>query len=182
MNSIYHCYSEEETETHNTCKDPCRHPIPGHVLLRCNNGGFGPRNVNFETPRLPVTFNQPIASVTIDTTYLKCPRVLINFVGILTVTPVTNTAISTLNFTLFRMCKGDKIRQPVSTFTFSTVVVTDSPDSRTLNFQYSSCGSECGDCCIYTLELTSISNGINTGVLTYSINGELCELAIEAGR
>lgn len=181
MNSMSKYHKNEENKTHDentACYDSCKHPAPGKSLLRCSNGGFSSTDITFVAANTPLTLNRPIASVSIDTTCLCRPSILIDFAGILTGTPITVTAVALFNFTLFKTCKGMRVRIPVATFSYSFLNVFTLPDSRTLKFEYSSCDDLCEDCCTYTLELTSISN-IAPGVVNFSITGKLCALAIE---
>jgi hypothetical protein len=114
------------------------------------------------------TFNQTIASVSINTCRLNHPKILIEFSGTLNVTPTTS-AISTLVFTLFRSCRGTDVREPLTTFNFYlTDVVSAITTSQTLVFKYISKDS-CRECCSYDLELTSITT-LELGTTTYSIN------------
>ncbi|WP_411678881.1 DUF4489 domain-containing protein [Clostridium thailandense] len=182
MNSISKYYDKANTaqDKNIDCYDNCKHPAPGKALLRCNNGSFGPGLIVFPTPDIPIAVNQPIASVTIDTACLCNPEVLVDFAGILTGTIIDAAIIATLNFTLYKTCKGIAAPIPLTTFTFSYVnVISPFPDSRTLKFEYLSCDNMCVDCCTYTLELTSISN-LGVGTISISINGNIFILAVES--
>lgn len=165
---------------HEKDSSSCFHTLKGESLLRYSNGYLVLNNLTVSEGNLTQIFNQPIASITIDTTCLCKPKLLINFSGILTVTPLNNVAASRFTFTLFRICKDIKIPQVVSTFNFDYRNLTPSfPDSRTLDLKYSACDDYFRGCCTYIIELTSITNSFLT-TSNLSINGTLSGLAIES--
>jgi len=104
------------------------------------------------------TFNQPIASVTVDLSCIENANILLDFTGVLNVT-TTVAATCALTFTLFKTCRRQRIRQALTAYTF---FVADGfggvTTSHTLSFKYPMRNDHCQDCCTYTLELTSISN------------------------
>lgn len=181
MNSLSNCNCDKKVpnhDQHDDCDNYCKHPLPGKALLRCNNGNFGTTNVSLLIPPFSQTFNQPIASVTIDTTCLYRKKILVDFAGILTSRLVVGLFTGTLIFTLFKTCKESRVRQSVITFTFNFLSLLSAPEDRALNFEYSYCEDQCDDCCTYTLEMTNISSETPTSV-ELSINGTLCVLAVE---
>lgn len=184
MNSIYKYNLDKETsinEQHRNYNSDCQQLLPTQVILKSNYSNFGPLDVTFTLDSLIQTFNQAVANVTIDTTNLNCPNLLIDFTGILNVT-TTVSATSSLVFTLFRYCKEMRIRQPVTTFNFFVADITGGVTvSHTLDFVYSSQNDNCKDCCTYILELTSISN-VDLGTITYFINGTITAFAVESSR
>lgn len=147
------------------------------VILESNYGNFGPLDVTFVGGETP-TFNQAIASVTVDLSCINCANILIDFTGILNVT-TTVPATGALTFTLFKTCRRQMTRQPLATFTFFVADTTGGvTTSHALAFKYPSRNDHCQDCCTYTLELNSISN-LDLGTITYSINGTLSALVVE---
>lgn len=157
----------------------CRHPVPKGVILETGFGNLGPLDITFAEGEQFQTLNRPIASVTIDTTCLKCADILIDFIGILNVT-TTVAATSTLTFTLFRICSGFSSPQPIATTNFSVVEATGGvTTSQTLSFRYPFKSDNCGECCTYVLDLTSIFN-LDLGTLTYAISGTMSALAIDS--
>lgn len=178
------------------CQPEKKPSIPGRTILKCSEGSFGPTNFNFSaaTSADPRTqnVNEVIASVTIDTSCLCCPRILIDFTGVLTssvsaseFSPDTDPfrILEEFDFTLYKTCRDSNVRLPVKTFTISqgNTNTSDTPfkDSRTLKFEYFSCEDQCGNCCTYTLELTSITDSA-FAVFALSINGTLCAHAVES--
>lgn len=159
----------------------CQHSSGNKVIFESSYGNFGPLDVTFAEGATFLTFNQPIASVTIDTTCLNVKNVVVDFTGILNVT-TTVAATSTLTFTLFRICNDMRLPQPVSTVNFFVADTTGGvTTSHTLAFRFPFRNDECKDCCTYVLELTNISN-LDLGTITYSINGTLSALAIVSDR
>ncbi|WP_312653892.1 DUF4489 domain-containing protein [Aminipila sp.] len=158
----------------------CFNTLPEKLLLKCSNGNIVLNNLTLLGGNTIQNFNQPIANVSIDTACFCNPELLIDFTGILTVTPLDSTAVMTFTFTLFRICEGIRTPQAVSTFEFNyTNIFPPYPDSRTLIFEYSPCDDQCKECCTYILELTSIYYlfPVTTNI---SINGTLCALAVKA--
>lgn len=182
MNSLSQCNSNEQClayDKHHHCDNNCIHPAPGKLILRCSNGSFA-TNINIVAPPFIQVFNQPIASVSMDTTSLKCPSILIDFAGILTTIPTPGIISLTATFTLFKTCKESKIRQPVATYNFNVVnLFSPFPDSQTIKFEYSPCDDECEDCCTYTLEFTRVSSFFQS-IGSISINGTLCVLTVDS--
>lgn len=167
-------------ETANCRRDKdcgCRHPSGNKVIFKTNYGNFGPLNVTFTDGALLQTFNQPIASVTIDTTCVDVKNIVIEFTGILNVTTIF-AATSTLTFTLFRICSDMRTRQAVSTVNyFAADILGGVTTSHTLVYRFPFSNDGCKDCCSYVLELTSINNP-DFGTITYAINGILSALGI----
>jgi len=167
-------------ETSNCKQDQdcdCKHPFGNKVIFESSYGNFGPLDVTFVEGDTLLTFNQAIASVTIDTTCLNAKNIIIDFTGILNVT-TTVAATSTLTFTLFRICNDMRLRQPLSMVNFFVADTTGGvTTSHTLAFKFPFRNDECKDCCTYILDLTNISN-LDLGTITYSINGTLSALAI----
>ena len=174
-------YSLHE-ETSNRGKDEdcdCKHPAPRGVILETEYGNFGPLDITFALGTSTQTFNQPIASVTIDTACLNNADVLIDFIGILNVT-TTVAATSTLTFTLSKICNGYITPQTIATTNFFVADVTGGvTTSHTLALRYPLKNDDCRDCCTYVLALSSIFN-LDFGTITYAINGTISALAIDS--
>jgi len=161
------------------CK--CQHPFGNKVIFESRYGNLGPIDVTFAEAATLQALNQPIGSITVDTACEEVKTVVIDFTGILNVT-TTVAAISTLTFTLYRICSDMRTRQPVSTVNFSIADTTGGlTTSHTLAFKFPFKNEECKDCCTYVLELINISN-FDFGTITYSINGTLSALVIVSSR
>lgn len=149
------------------------------VILESNYGNFGPLDVTFADDAVGIpTFNQAIASVTVDLSCIENANILLDFTGVLNVTP-TVPATGALTFTLFKTCRRQRNRQALATYTFFVIDAFGGfTTSHTLAYKYPIRNDQCQDCCIYTFELNSISN-LDFGTLTYSINGILSALVVE---
>jgi hypothetical protein len=155
------------------------HPRGSKVIFENNYGNLGPLDVTFAEGLSNQTISQPVASVTVDTKCLDCANIIIDFTGILNVT-TTISAISTLTFTLFKLCDDMRMRQPVSTVNFFVADIAGGVTaSHTLAFKFPLNSRDCNDCCTYILELTSIYN-LDFGTVTYAINGILSALVIDS--
>lgn len=156
----------------------CREKRACDVILESRYGNFGPLDVTFVEGEATPTFNQAIASLTVDLSCINSANILLDFSGILNVT-TTVPATGALTFTLFKACRRQRNRQSLATFTF---FVADGfggvTASHTLAFKYPLRNDHCQDCCTYTLELNSISN-LDFGTLTYAINGIFSALVVE---
>lgn len=158
----------------------------GNALLSIKSNISYSKNINFTLPNLLNTLNQPIAHICLDTTFMKKPKLLLDFTAILNIVPINATthSVSTLFFTLFKLCKDSKVRTPLTTFAFSNINFSalsfvPSPNSQTLKFEYSPCDEGCDKCCTYVLELTSVYNDY-AGPLPLSIsNGTFSALAFD---
>lgn len=182
MNSLFKLNSNEKSsiyDKHYKFNKNCNQTQLGKMLLKCNNGNLSAVNINLVNPNFTQTFNQPIASITIDTACLCNLKLLLDFSG--TITTITNSFMTLTNtFTLFKTCKTSIIRQPIATYNFN-IINTSSPlpDSQTIKFQYSPCDDQCEDCCTYTLELTRVSSIFSGSSGSIFINGKLCAMAID---
>lgn len=176
-NTGYSLYNEASKDRQDQdCN--CKEQKDKDVMLKFNSGNFSPTDVTFAEGAMTQTFNQPIASITVNTTCLDCTNTLIDFTGILNVTTAVS-ATSVLTFTLFKVCNGFSGRQAVTTFNFFVADIAGGVTaSHTISFKYPSKGDECGDCCTYILELTSISN-LDFGTVNYSINGIISALTVD---
>lgn len=181
MNSYSQDNFNHDCKSNNCYKDN-NHPIPGPALLRTNKGSLGSITINPEAND-PITqpVEQAIASVTVDTACFRCPKILIDFAGILTATALDIFVDATYTFTLFKTCKGSAVRLPVETFTFSqhffSLAGSDN-DSRTLKFEFAPCDDSCEDCCTYTLELTRVTENLGLS-FSLAITGVISALVVE---
>jgi len=180
-------YSYNEENFQNKKQDiydnHCSHSIPGEVFLKCSNGILT-RSINLISPTFSQVLDANIANLTIDTSHLRCPTILISFDGILDITNnnLDNSIQSAFTFTLFKICKF-KLREAISTFNYNVTAFSSpllpviSQSSRTLCFQYSACDDQCDDCCTYIFELTSFTTTVDTDI-NINITGKLCVLAV----
>lgn len=165
----------------------CAHAIESScgTDLMCGEGCFGPSILRFTGNQNTLTINKPIAAVTIDTSNLHCPGLLIDFAGILTTSTNEGTLNASFNFILFESCKNSQAFLPVKAFTTNQVtfvngtLISPHSDSHTLELEYFSCEDQCENCCTYTLMLASISEAIGTA-FNLSINGTLCVMTVES--
>ncbi|WP_312653886.1 DUF4489 domain-containing protein [Aminipila sp.] len=180
MNSLSICNCDEKVANYNQPIDcnHCKHLLPNKALLRCNTGNFNTTSVVLLTSPFSQTFNQPIASVTIDSACLCKKKILVDFEGILTASLVSGLFAGTFIFTLFKTCKGSRNRQAVAIFPFYFITSLGISEDRALKLEYPYCQEQCDDCCTYTLELTSISSASPARVVV-SISGTICVLAVE---
>ena len=150
------------------------------ALLRYNNGNFNTTNIDLTS--LSQTLNQPIASVTIDSTCLGRKKVLVNFEGNINVRQIGGLFTGTFIFTLLKTCKESMNRQAIAVYSYNFLsFVNFFPQDRAINFPYPCCDDQCACdyCCTYTLELTRVSS--ETPVLVeVSINGTISVLAVAA--
>ncbi len=178
LNSKYPLHGEvPNSKQHQDCD--CQSAFGNKVIFENSYGNFGPLDITFAEGEQLQTFNQPIASVTIDTTCVDVKNVIIDFTGILNVT-TTVAATSMLTFTLHRICSDRRARQPISTVNFFVADTTGGvTTSHTLAFKFPIRDDNCCGCCTYVLELISIFN-LDFGTINYAINGNLSALAIVA--
>ena len=142
---------------------------------------MGVTTFSFLATLLTITVNYAIASVTIDTTNMRSPVVLVKFLGTLTTAAILAAGF-VYNFTLYRSFRNSGFREQLATFSVAQSIVTPVfPDSRDLNFTFADCPEDCNECTTYTLELTSISSTVVVGMAA-SVIGTLSVLAVEADR
>ena len=112
----------------------------------------------------------PVGSVSIDTTGLKNPTVLLSVTGIINA-PIG--ALPNLTFRIIRCANG--CSQPVGgSYTYAGTV--DLLESNSFAFQYCDC-SQCDGCATYTLEITSATiaqagTTINTTISALAVENE----------
>lgn len=182
MNSNSNCFLNKKNSNHKQCQDrDCQHPLGNKVLFESSYGNLGPLDVTFSEGASFLSIDQPIGRVTIDTTCVNVKNVIIDYVGILNVT-TTVPATSTLNFTLYRSCNDQEMRQAISMISFLVADIDGGvTTSHTLAFRFPLGDDICNGCCSYVLELTNIFN-LDFGTITYQINGVLSAMAIVSDR
>jgi hypothetical protein len=102
--------------------------------------------------------NDIIGTVSIDTTYMKKPKLLLDFTGIFNIFSATTFVTTSLALVLSKVCKCNKIRIPLTTFTVLFGSTQNVVNSRTFKFEYSPCDDICDSCCTYILELATITS------------------------
>lgn len=160
-------------------KDDCKHKCPSgnNVIFENCYGSLGPLNFTFSEGNSFQTFNQPIASVSVDASCKNIKDIIIDFTGILNVT-TTVSATSTLTFALYKICDNTKSSQPVATVSYFVADIFGGvTTSHTLAFKFPFCNNDCDDCCSYVLELANIYN-LDFGTITYDVYGNLSALVL----
>lgn len=158
------CYQNCNPSCYNNCNQSSR----------CNFGSIGNVSITLTAPILTQPLNLPIVNITADTRHLNCSSLRLDFLGNLTLQASVAPTTVTLTYTLFKTCRGDFFRQPVSTFSSTTsILVINTPQIQALNFQGFSSLCSCDSCCNYTLELTNISSTV-AATINVSLSGTLC--------
>ncbi|WP_432663717.1 DUF4489 domain-containing protein [Wukongibacter baidiensis] len=154
---IYECDTNEEL-----------HPKPRGVIAAC---GTQARNIDFgiEEIELPVE----IARVTIDTSCLCNPLVVIDFCSIVTLN--FDVQAATFVLSLSKECEGIS-KHTIDTFEFRR---DDTDTSDSFCFDFCDFNNSCTGCCSYIVEITfaSVTRGdaglatIGQGVITANAQG-----------
>lgn len=147
-------------------RDCCKCQKPGKSILNCGCGGVGPLSVISAPLNSPI----PVASTSIDTRCMECPRVLLHFTAQINL-PAGATA--TLNFIISRTDKCGCPQNIGGTFTFTTT--TTALASESFSFQYCDC-NPCPDCTTYTVELDPAEVTVAGVTIT---NATISALAVE---
>ena len=71
----------------------------GNTLLSTKSNILYSSTINFAAPDFLNTLNQPIAHIYMDTTFMKKPKLLLDFTGILDIVPLNSLVVATLYFT-----------------------------------------------------------------------------------
>ncbi|WP_026887807.1 DUF4489 domain-containing protein [Clostridium beijerinckii] len=152
-----------------SCRCYNRAPEPGRALLNVGSGGVGPLPIISTPLSRPI----PVASVSIDTTNMCNPKVLLTFTSIISL-PVD--ILVNLNFTIIKTV-GDGSPQPIGgTFTFAETVSV--LESESFSFQFCDC-NPAYDNTTYTIQLEPTSLIAVTAGLTIT-NAVLSALAVES--
>jgi hypothetical protein len=157
-------------DTSDTSTRRCHHgsPEPGRSLLSCGAGGAGP----FPIISTPLSRPIPVASVSIDTTNMCNPRVLLTFTSII-ILPAT--ILVNLNFIIVKTVDGGAPQEIGGTHTFAQVA--NVLESESFGFQFCDCTPSSG-ATTYTVKLAPSSLISVTAGLTIT-NATLCALAVE---
>ncbi len=149
------------------CECPPKYLKPTRTILKCGSIG------GVTLPALTAagsTFT--LASVTVDTKGLKRPNIKFEFAS----NVVTTGSVITLNFQLFRQCRGQITTLPVGpiwTFSRSTAAT----DSDTFSFFVCDCDFCCDDCCTYSVVAT-VAGVASVGVTAIN-NASLSALIVD---
>lgn len=155
----------------------CNCQKPGKAILSCGHGGVGPlANITATTTTRvnPI----PVASVSIDTRCMECPKVLLHFTAQINLPATTAAAAAstaTLNFIISRTTKCGCPQYIGGTFTFSTANAAAAVEAESFSFQYCDC-NPCPDCTTYTVELDP---SVATPAGVTITNATLSALAVE---
>lgn len=161
--SDYECY-----DTRPACRYYNRAPEPGRALLNVGSGGIGP----MPAISTPLSRAIPVASVSLDTSNMCNPKVLLTFTSII-VLPAN--ILVNLNFIVVKTV-GDGAPQPIGgTFTFADTVSV--LESESFGFQLCDC-NPAYDNTTYTVQLEPSSLISVTAGLTIT-NAVLSALAVE---
>lgn len=117
-----------------------------------------------------------LASVTVDTKCLKRPNIKFEFASNI----VTTGSVITLNFQLYRQCRGQITALPVGPiWTFSRLTAITDSDT----FTFFVCDNDfcCDDCCTYSIVATVAgvaSVGVtavnNASIAAIIVDGDIC--------
>ena len=175
----YNCENERDYEYSDTRYEYCdnrpacryydRAPEPGRALLNVGSGGVGPLPIISTPLSRPI----PVASVSINTSRMCNPKVLLTFTGIISL-PVG--ILVNLNFIVVKTV-GDGAPQPIGgTFTFAESV--EVLEAESFAFQLCDC-NPAYDNTTYTVQLEPTSLISVTAGLTIT-NAVLSALAVES--
>lgn len=150
------------------CRNYNNAPEPGRALLNVGSGGIGPMPIISTPLSRPI----PVTSVSIDTSCMCYPKVLLSFTSLIC---IPAGAAVTLNFIIVKTV-GDGSPQAIGgTHTFSSLV--EVLESESFAFQYCDCNPAGGNV-TYTVQLEPSSLISLTAGLTIT-NATLSALAVE---
>lgn len=147
------------------CCDPQE---PGRAILNVGCGGVGPLPIISTPLSRPI----PVASVSIDTSGMCNPKVLITFTGIIS---LPATIAVNLNFIIVKTTEHGSPQPIGGTLTFSEIASV--LESESFAFQHCDCNPGCGNI-TYTVQLETTSLIAETAGLTIT-NAILSALAVE---
>ncbi|WP_432664675.1 DUF4489 domain-containing protein [Wukongibacter baidiensis] len=138
-----------------------KHPKPNEILLECGEG-TGSRTF---TSSNEASFQ--LAHVTIDTTGLKKPEILIKFSSLVNMMALDSGATVRLQYELFRACGKDELKS-LGTWLFEEV--GSSPDvferqTESFSFIYCECMG-CPECCEYFVTVTPLEIALATATVS----------------
>ena len=151
-----------------SCRNFNRAPEPGRAILACGSGGAGPLPMVSTQLSRPI----PVASVSIDTTNMCNPKILLTFTALI-VLPAT--IMVNLNFIIVKTTDGGAPQEIGGTHTFAQVA--NVLESESFGFQFCDCTPSSG-ATTYTVKLAPSSLISVTAGLTIT-NATLCALAVE---
>lgn len=161
-------YDYERNGNRPSCRNYNHAPEPGRALLNVGSGGAGP----FPTLSTQLSRPIPVASVSIDTSNMCNPKVLLIFTSLISL-PLD--AVVTLNFTILKTV-GDGAPQPIGgTYTFAEMATVLAAES--FSFQLCDCNAAFGNT-TYSVQLEPSSLISVTAGLTIT-NATLTALAVE---
>lgn len=168
----YNCENEQDYEYSSDTRPVCRYynhaPEPGRALLNVGSGGIGPMPIISTPLSRPI----PVASVSIDTSNMCNPKVLLTFTSIIA---LPADILVNLNFIVIKTV-GDGSPQPIGgTFTFAETVTV--LESESFAFQLCDCNPAYSNT-TYTVQLEPSSLIAVTAGLTIT-NATLSALAVE---
>lgn len=162
-------YDYERRGNRVSCRTDNRSPEPGRALLNVGSGGAGPLPIISTPLSRPI----PVASVSIDTSNMCNPKVLLIFTSLISL-PLD--VVVTLNFTLIKTV-GDGSPQPIGgTHTFAEIASVLEAES--FSFQHCDCNAAYGNT-TYTVQIEPSSLISVTAGLTIT-NATLTALAVES--
>lgn len=138
------------------------------VQIKCRS--YGAVTIPAETETGTVL---PLVNLNVDTSRYKRPCVKVEFVSNI----LTETAVATLNFQVFRQCSGQLSPVPAGPiWTFSRAVAT-ADEANSFGFAICDCDN-CGcDCCNYSVVATVVG-AATTGTVTIN-NATLIATVVE---
>ncbi|MEY8354856.1 DUF4489 domain-containing protein [Lachnospiraceae bacterium 54-53] len=167
----YECDECQESTCNCNCRCICEPPKkylkPNRTMLKCGCPG----SVTLPLATIAgATFT--LATVNVDTRSLRNPCIKFEFAS----NVVTTAAVITLNFQIFKQCKGQLTPIPVGPiWTFARLVAVT--DSNTFSFFVCDC-DVCGDdCCTYSVVATVA--GVATVGVTSVTNATLSAIVVD---
>ena len=158
----------EYYDNHPSCRIYNNSPEPGRALLSCGSGGIGPMPIISTPLSRPI----PVASVSINTSRLCNPKVLLTFTSLIC---LPATILVSLNFIIIKTIDGGAPQAIGGTHTFSELASVLEAES--FCFQYCDCSPSVGGT-TYTVELEPSSLISVTAGLTIT-NATLSAIAVE---
>ena len=159
---------ENTLDTNTSSRSRNNSPEGGRALLSCGSGGIGPMPIISTPLSRPI----PVCSVSLDTSGLINPRVLLTFTSLIC---LPATILVSLNFIIEKCIEGGAPQAIGGTHTFSELASV--LESESFCFQYCDC-CPCNSCTTYTVKLEPSSLISETAGLTIT-NATLCALAVE---
>jgi len=158
----------EYYDNHPSCRIYNNSPEPGKALLSCGSGGIGPMPKSSEHSSNPIQ----VASVSIDTSRLCNPRVLLNFTCVI---GLPEDIEVTLNFVIIKTIDCGVPQAIGGTHTF--IEKADKLESESFCFQFCDCNPSVGGI-TYTVKIDPSSKIHDKDGLTIT-NATLSALAVE---